>query len=442
MSERREILKSFEDNKDYINKRVSEGIEKNRKGKAVLKIVDEKGNSLSNARVEIKQISHEFKYGANIFMLDEFECEEKNKIYREKFKEICNIATLPFYWKDLEPTEGTLRFAKESERIYRRPALDLCLEYCKENGIEPKEHCLVYETWMPEWLDKNNLDLIKEKYEERIRILAERYGEHIPVWEVTNETLYFFKECSALYQEPDLIEWSFKCAEKYLSKNRLLINDAHCNIWNVFNGNRSQYYMQIERAIKNGARIDGIGLQFHMFYNKEDEKNETELFYDPLHLYKVLDCYSDFGKPLSITELTIPAYSQNAEDEEIQAEIMKWLYSIWFSHENVEAIIYWNLVDGYAAFASQGDMAAGENYYHGGLMRFDMTPKPAYFAIRDMFKKQWHTEETKCTNDNGMVDFSGFYGDYEITVYGQNKEETYMVNLSRGCDNHFDIMHR
>lgn len=440
MSERREILKSFEDNKDYINKRLSEGIEKSRKGKAVLKIVDEKGNSLSNARVEIKQISHEFKYGANIFMLDEFESEEKNKIYREKFKEICNIATLPFYWKDLEPTEGIRRFAKESERIYRRPALDLCLEYCKENGIEPKEHCLVYEPWLPEWLDKNNVSLIKEKYEERIRILAERYGEHIPVWEVTNETLYFFKECSALYKEPDLIEWSFKCAEKYLSKNRLLINDAHCNIWNVFNGNRSQYYMQIERALAKGARIDGIGLQFHMFYNKEDEKKETELFYDPLHLYKVLDCYSDFGKPLSITELTIPAYSQNAEDEEIQAEIMKWLYSIWFSHENIEAIIYWNLVDGYAAFAPQGDMTAGENYYHGGLMRFDMTPKPAYFAIRDMFKKQWHTEEIKCTNDNGMVDFSGFYGDYEITVYGQDKEETYKVSLSKNGDYHFDIV--
>lgn len=439
MHDRREILNSFEDNKDYINKRLSEGIEKNRKGKAVLKIVDEKGNIISNARVEIKQISHEFKYGANIFMLDEFECEEKNKIYRDRFKEICNIATLPFYWKDLEPTEGKPRFDKESEKVYRRPALDLCMEYCKENGIEPKEHCLVYETWMPEWLDKNNLSLMKEKYEERIKKLAERYGEHIPVWEVTNETLYFWKDSSVLYNQPDLIEWSFKCAEKYLSKNRLLINDAHCNIWNVFNGNRSQYYMQIERAIKNGARIDGIGMQFHMFFNKEDEKKETELYYDPMRIYQVLDCYSDFGKPLSITELTIPAYSQTEEDEAIQAEIMKWLYSIWFSHENVEAIIYWNLVDGYAAFAPQGDMTAGENYYHGGLMRFDMTPKPAFYAIRDMFEKQWHTEETKCTNDNGIVDFSGFYGDYEIIVDGKEKQK---IIVAKGGENNFELILR
>ena len=142
MNERREILRSFEENKDYINKRVSEGIEKSRKGNLSLKILDKSGKPVSNANVEINQVSHEFKYGANIFMLDEFECEEKNALYRERFKEICNIATLPFYWKDLEPTEGKPRFEKSSERVYRRRALDLCIEYCKENGIEPKEHCL------------------------------------------------------------------------------------------------------------------------------------------------------------------------------------------------------------------------------------------------------------------------------------------------------------
>ena len=437
MNERREILRSFEENKDYINKRVSEGIEKSRKGNLSLKILDKSGKPVSNANVEINQVSHEFKYGANIFMLDEFECEEKNALYRERFKEICNIATLPFYWKDLEPTEGKPRFEKSSERVYRRPALDLCIEYCKENGIEPKEHCLVYDTWIPDWLDKNNLPLIKEKYEERIRILAERYKEHIPVWEVTNETLYIRKDGSALYYSPDLIEWSFKCAEKYLPSNRLLINDAHLNIWTVFNGNRSQYYMQIERAIRNGARIDGIGMQFHMFFRREHEKLSTGRFYDPIHLYKVMDRYADFGVPLSITEMTIPAYSKDSEDEEIQAEIMKWLYSIWFGHSAMEAIIYWNLVDGYAAFAPQGDMTAGENYYHGGLMRFDMTPKPAFYMIKDLFDKQWHTKEEKLTDEEGNVGFRGFFGEYEININGKEKHK---ISLEKDKENRFDII--
>ena len=76
-------------------------------------------------------------------MLDEFETEEKNRIYREEFKKYFNIATIPFYWKDLEPERGKPRYAKNSYLVYRRPASDLCLEYCADNVIGPKAHCLI-----------------------------------------------------------------------------------------------------------------------------------------------------------------------------------------------------------------------------------------------------------------------------------------------------------
>ena len=110
-----------------------------------------------------------------------------------------------------------------------------------------------------------------------------------------------------------------------------------------------------------------------------------------------MDLYARFGKPMQITEVTVPAYSNDAEDEAIQAELIKYLYSIWFSHPNVEQIVYWNVVDGYAHLwdtdpikiaASQGNMAIGENYYYGGLLRFDMTPKPAYYTIKNLIQKE------------------------------------------------------
>ena len=158
-----------------------------------------------------------------------------------------------------------------------------------------------------------------------------------------------------------------------------------------------------------------------MFFRAEDELARASYFYNPVTLYQVMDSYAKLGKPLQITEVTIPAYSWEPEDEEIQAEILKNLYSIWFSHPAMEAIIYWNLVDGYAAFAPQGDMASGENYYAGGLVRFDMTKKPAYYALRDLFTKTWHTETVTGTNDEGVAAFNGFFGKYdlEITVDGK-----------------------
>ncbi len=58
-------------------------------------------------------------------------------------------------------------------------------------------------------------------------------------------------------------------------------------------------------------------------------------------------------------------YSDSEEKEALQAELIKWLYSVWFSHENMEQIIYWNLVDGYAAFTEPGDVERGENLFYG-----------------------------------------------------------------------------
>ena len=138
-----------------------------------------------------------------------------------------------------------------------------------------------------------------------------------------------------------------------------------------------------------------------------------------------MDLYSRFGKPLQITEVTIPSYSWEKEDEEIQAEIVEKLYSIWFSHPAVEQIIYWNLVDGYAHVwendpvkikRTQGDMTIGENYYHGGLLRFDLTPKPAYNKIKELITERWHTEVELTTDGDGYVSFRGFFGEYELTL--------------------------
>ena len=59
-----------------------------------------------------------FLHGANIFMLDEFENEEKNEKYKAAFKDVFNEATLPFYWSDLEPVEGQASFCKgQSENL-------------------------------------------------------------------------------------------------------------------------------------------------------------------------------------------------------------------------------------------------------------------------------------------------------------------------------------
>jgi hypothetical protein len=107
------------------------------------------------------------------------------------------------------------------------------------------------------------------------------------------------------------------------------------------------------------------------------------------------------------------------------------------------------LVDGYAHLwsqdrekikASQGNMGPGsENYYHGGLLRFDMSPKPAYFRMKELLTERWHTKETLATDVYGAAEFRGFYGDYDVEITLDGRTETRTVSLSKGKNNKFNI---
>jgi GH35 family endo-1,4-beta-xylanase len=444
MTERRKILDLFDEQKDYVEEKVSHGIETYRKGDGKIQIVDTNGNPVAGAKIKLNQKSHEFRFGANIFMLDELETPEKNDIYKKCFADVFNMATLPFYWDALEPERGKPRYAKDSPKIYRRPAPDLCIEFCKEHGIEPREHALAYDHFFPTWLYDAEIDEVKAELERRYSEIAERYADKIPTIEVTNEMKHA-KGKTKFYDDPDFVEWCFCLAEKYFPNNQLGINESRRFAWCDNCRTSDSYYAYTEAAILKGARIDAIGMQYHLFNKREEEYEKTRQMLNPRLLYAHMDMYSRLGKPLQITEITIPSYSWDPEDEELQAEMLEKLYSVWFSHPNVEQIIYWNLVDGYAHLwdpdpdkirASQGDMTLGENYYYGGLLRFDMSQKPAYFKLKELLQEKWHTEAKAVTGTDGCISFRGFYGTYDIEIDGKTVTE---IDLSKKGNNEFII---
>lgn len=440
MSERRRVLELFEEYKDYTADRVKNGIELYRKGYAFLTVRDANGEAVEGAKITVKQKSHEFRFGANLFMLDELEMDEKNKLYKKYFAETFNMATLPFYWDATEPEERKTRYHKDAAPMYRRPPIDRCIEFCEQHGIKPREHGLAYEQFFPKWLYNASVPEIKQALNRRFHEVAERYAEKINTIEVTNEMEWGIgKNRTAFYEEPDYVEFCFKLAEKYFPANQLVINEHTSACWKDNCRPSDKYYAYIKNALDAGARIDAIGMQYHQFHKSEMEYAKTRVTYDPVQLYKHMDLYAQFGKPLQVTEVTVPAYSWEAEDEEIQAEILKNLYPIWFSHPNMEQIVYWNLVDGYAAFAPQGDMSAGENYYHGGLVRFDFTPKKSYYMLRDLFRKTWHTECTLTGSEAGRAAFKGFYGEYELTIHAGGRTVKKDIHLTRQGAKEFKI---
>ncbi len=443
MTERYRVLEKFEKDGGKWKETAHANIEKYRKGDATLRLCDKDGKPLSGYTVHIRQKNHAFSFGANLFMLEELETKEKNDAYKAIFKDTFNMATLPFYWMDVEPEKGKQRYDADSPKIYRRPAIDLCMNYCLENGIEPREHALAYEKMFPRWLHGKPTEEVKREYERRCREISERYADKIRTIEVTNE-MYWEKGKTDFYHDPDYVTWCFKTARKYFPHNQLGINEWSPAIWEMDARNGTSYTDYIQKAIDNGAEIDAIGAQYHVFLPKDREYEKTRLMYDPENLLTCIDHFTDtFRKPLQVTEITVPAYSNDPEDEDIQAKLLENLYTVWFSHPHVEQIIYWNLVDGYcyvdnatpeAISASQGDMTQGENIYFGGLIRFDFSKKPAYYALRRLIKETWHTEETLVLDGEGCGAFRGFFGDYEVTLQKDGESVTKTVSLQKDKD--------
>lgn len=106
----------------------------------------------------------------------------------------------------------------------------------------------------------------------------------------------------------------------------------------------------------------------------------------------------------------------------------------------VDGYAYVNETDPEKIKASQGDMTLGENYYYGGLLRFDLSPKPAYYKINELVNERWHTEESLLTDKNGACSFRGYYGQYELEICVDGKKLTKTVNLSAKSDNKIKVV--
>ncbi len=439
ISEKRALwMRAFDEQREATEARTTRDIEAHRKGDGCLTLTAADGTPLAGKTVRITQKSHDFKYGANIFMLDEFEDEADNKAYRAQFAKYFNLATVPFYWQDLEPEQGKPRFAADSPKIYRRPAPDLCVAYCQETGILPKLHCLFYDKFFPKWLPLHDDAEMRRLYEKRFSEIAERYRGTMYEFEVINEMLCVptWKERSVLCDDPEIIDWAFRLAEKYLPGETLVINEANPVTSVARYGEAAGYYAQIKALLDNGAPIDKIGMQNHLFaaacLPAGAEAGVVELTrlaennLVPDQYFRGLDKLSELGLPLEMTEVTVATLGEGEEAEELQADILEELYTIWFSIPAMESIVYWNTVD-QTAFIDGG---WNENNCRGGLFHRDLTPKRAAIRLHDLFHKKWHTDLTLTTDADGRVAFRGFYGDYEVEVEGK----TYTIGLHKGTE--------
>lgn len=409
-----------------LDQRNRDGIEAYRKGTFTLRFAGEGAR-----RVKVRQTRHDFLFGTTAFMLGSFEKAEKEEEYKRLFVRLFNQAVVPFYWSDLEPEEGNLRFRSDSKPIYRRPAPDTVLAFCKENRLEPKGHCLVWNHSVPDWFEKYSAEERRRILERRFREISAEYADRIPSFDIVNESATNYRYGKeSLFEDYD--EIGLRLGGHYFPHNRKILNETNTAIWDNYRtqGKYMAFRMQLREFLSKKLPIDEIGLQYHIFARTEEMAGDRwrDGFLNMKNMTEILDLYDEFGLPMHMSEITVPGSGRSAENEAVQAEIVETLYRTWFATRHMKSIVWWNLADGYAAYAPIGS-DEGENRYGGGLVRFDMTKKPAYEVLDRLINHEWHTEFEEKT-DAETLTFRGFYGEYEILVEDAHGTRVDTISLS------------
>ena len=392
---------------------MSSEIRKNRMTDATITILKSDGTPLANQEVTITQTRHAFLFGTAAFDLlpltnGQYEGEglEQAQLRAEKLVTLFNAATLPFYWARFEPEHGK-PLTEETKRAAR---------WCHDHGLLPKGHPLCWHTLTADWLLSMTDEEILQAQLARIHRDVSDFRGLIDMWDVINEAVImpiFDKYDNGITRlcrklgRINTVNAMFEAARATNPSATLLINDFDVS---------PAYDILVEGCLEAGIQFDVIGIQSHMHQG----------YWGVEKTLKVLDQFTRFQLPIHFTESTLvsghlmPPEIVDLNDYQVQdwpstpagetRQVEETLlhYKTLFAHPLVEGITWWDMSDGHWLNAP------------AGLLRKDGSSKPAFDELLKLIKEEWWISPTRMSTDsNGKIQFTGYFGDYEMMYEGK-----------------------
>lgn len=402
---------------DGLSSEIRANTEQYRKGDFTLRLLFPDGSPV-RASVRAVQKSHDFNFGTNVLMLGSMGDQEQ--AYRDAVTDLFNFVTTTFCWNCMETEPGKFRFAEGSEEMYRRPPADRVLTFAKENNLRAKGQPLFCARWCPEWVP-HDTDTLKNLWTKFVTAVAQRYDGEYYTFDVVNESyqrhfedMGVFKNLWISESATSFVKWLLKRAGEIFSRDCIMARNetTHVN----FGPHADYYYEENRQLLEEGVRLDSIGFQVHFFNGASCLEKHISGEAGLENIYKTYHKMATLGIPMSITEITVPTVFEGMslpEGEELQAEILEYLYRLWFSIPHMSGITYWNLKD--------GDAWKSEGSCRGCLIDENLRRKPSYLALERLIRQEWNTNITTRTDDAGTLSFRGFYGNYELTIEAEDQ---------------------
>ncbi|HSH19160.1 MAG TPA: endo-1,4-beta-xylanase, partial [Draconibacterium sp.] len=224
----------------------------------------------------------------------------------------------------------------------------------------------------------------------KMRVIRDvsRYKGLISEYDVVNEPLTGHADWMRKTHGDSIIWNSFKWARSADPDAGLFVNDYNVEYnW----GQAAEYRDLILKMKEMGAPVTGVGMQAHFWDCCRPGVDE---------LVKNVNIVAQAGLPIRFTEYD---YGGNLTQAQQAADFIKVL-TIAFSHPSITGMISWGLSD---------DGAWRENT---GFFDADHKPKLAADTLLYYTKKKWATNFDSTMENGNALDFSAYYGEYEIEV--------------------------
>lgn len=280
---------------------------------------------------------------------------------------------------------------------YNYTRQDALVQWCQENDIKVVGHTLVWHAQTPGWFFQGadgqpaTKEVVVANLRDHIKNVAGHYKGKLISWDVVNEAIS--DRPGGLNGEenlrpsnwsrivgPEFLTLAFKYAREADPDVKLYYNDYNIEQGAVADTGKHKASMALlKRLIKDGAPIDGVGIQGH--WHLDTNLADVE---------KAIENYASLGLKVSITELDVTATGTNSgampgagggrrgqatvgpEGFKQQAAVYAKLFDIFNRHADVvERVTFWGISDRRSWRSGQLPLVFDR----------ELQPKPAFEAL-------------------------------------------------------------
>ncbi|XP_004240033.1 endo-1,4-beta-xylanase 5-like [Solanum lycopersicum] len=376
-----------------------QSIEKTRKSKVKLLVVDHEGQPIPNATIMMKQTSSSFPIG-NAMSSHILTNTGYQDWYNPRFKLTVFENEMKWWLTEALPNKNDYHLA------------DAMLQYVQNRSMLLRGHNIVWENrdMLPQWAKDLPRPLLATAIERRFNSLVPRYRDKVMHWDVDNENMHFSYLES---QTGENTVYYYKKAYD-MDKTALLFLNEWGTIENPndIDANPAKYLAKIEefRTLGYNGSL-GIGLQGH--------------FDTPVipYIRSALDILATANLPIWITELDVSS-------RPLQADYLRDVLGELYTHPGVQGIVFWSPWQPQGCFK----MCLTDNDFNN-LATGDV--------VDDFMRRINHQGLISNTNHDGYVETSLYHGDYEVIIkHSTIKHQSFAhkINVAKGKDSNTLMM--